>query len=151
MKQLFFIAVLLSAVLIISCNKSFKSDESNLAPKGFAEVDSNRAKLMITHFYESSLINILHGLDTPIMRINLIRDDIRWQILDSKTKDITFFSAAYLATDPDMANRNKLTILIQLKKPGAGTVYNYYDINKPENTTRLLKTICPPPPCRTIY
>jgi len=144
MRKLLF-AMLFSTILVfaISC-----VDKNGLPESPFNVNDtlSNTTALaMCSHYLDS---NVDHSLEAIIKQIYFDADDIKDMVNSDTVKRVKLLTAAYLNSHPDTALRNKVTIIIQLKKLIASdTTYTYYDIRALPNTMMLKPTpLCPPPP-----
>ena len=129
----------IACITFFACKNPLKPGDLAVA-SSFIAADSIPgivADSMIIHFLDTVLVN--HSLDSTIKQATLQNSDL-YKIF--KLKDITrirLLAAAYLNTDPMVARRNKLTVLVQLKQ-GYNSNYYFYDIQA-FGPTRL----CPPP------
>jgi len=144
--------ILISMILIpalIACKQPWKPDASQAIPSTFNPGDTianPTALSMVTHYLDST---VDHSLDSIIKQVSLYNTDL-YEIskLSTKQKPITrirLLAAAYLNTDPIVARRNHVTVLVQLKFD-YNSSYSYYDIQS-FGPGRL----CPPPAgCSTV-
>jgi hypothetical protein len=134
MKKIFFLSAIVS-IILLACNPL--KPHSNAAVKAiFAGPDSIPASVaenMITHYLDTTLVD--HRMGAIIRRIDLNNSDLYNFFQLKHITRLRLLTAAYLATDPIVSRRNKVTVLIQLKK-GYHSDYYYYD---------GINLLCPPP------
>lgn len=138
MKQTTILFTIFACITLFACKNPLKPGD--LAETStFVAADSipgSIADSMIIHFRDTALVN--HSPDSIFKQVTLQNSDL-YKIFEMK--DITrirLLAAAYLNTDPIVARRNKLTVLVQLKQ-GYNSNYYFYDIQ--DFGARL----CPPP------
>ena len=143
MKKTILIYLILIPALIACKKDPWKPDASQAVPSTFNAVDTianPTALAMVAHYLDST---VDHSLDSIIKQVSLYNSDLyAISKLSTKQKPITrirLLAAAYLDTDPIVARRNHVTVLVQLKF-GYNSSYTYYDIQT-FGTDRL----CPPP------
>ena len=139
MKQTTILFTFIACITLFACNPLKPSNSA--VPSNFHAADSIPGPVavdMMNHFKDTVLVD--HSLDSNILQATLQNSDL-YKIF--KMKNITrirLLAAAYLNTDPIVYRRNKLTVLVQLKK-GYNSEYYYYDIQSFGDGR-----ICPPPP-----
>lgn len=134
------------SIAFFACKNPLKPS-SEAEPSNFNAADSIPRAMafdMINHYLDSV---VDHSLDAIIKQTSLFNSDL-YEIF--KIKHITkikVLAAAYLDTDANVARRNTVTELIQLKQ-GYHSTYYYYDIKSLEATTKTPggDRLCPPPP-----
>ena len=139
MKQTTILFTIIACITFFACNPLKPSTAAT--PSNFNAADSIPGPValdMMNHFHDTVLVD--HSLDSNIRHATLQNSDL-YKIF--KMKNITrirLLAAAYLNTDAIVSRRNKLTVLVQLKK-GYNSDYYYYDIQSFGDGR-----ICPPPP-----
>ena len=143
MKKTFFILIILIPALIACTKNPWKPDVSQAVASSFNKNDTianSTALDMVAHYLDSV---VDHSLDSIIKQVSLYNTDLNEiQKLSTKNKPITrirLLAAAYLNTDPIVARRNHVTVLVQLKF-SYNSSYSYYDIQ-----TFGAGRLCPPP------
>lgn len=130
---------IIACITLFACKNPLKPGPQ-AAVSNFAAADSipgSVADAMISHFLDTVLVD--HSLDSIIKQITLHNSDLDKIFKMKNITRIRLLAAAYLDTDPVIARRNKLTILVQVKR-GYNSDYYSYDIQE-FGDGRL----CPPP------
>jgi hypothetical protein len=139
MKKVIILSVILS-ITIFACNP-LKPDLSKAVVSTFSAADSIprvTALAMIAHYMDTPQVN--HSLDTLVRQMTLQNSDLHKIFKLKNITRIRLLDGAYLDTDPVVARRNKVMVLVQLKQ-GYNSNYYYYDIE-----SFGADRICPPPP-----
>jgi len=139
MKQTTILFTIIACITLFACKNPLKPGPG-AAPSTFVAADSlpgTIADSMIAHFLDTVLVN--HSLDSIIKQATLYNSDLDKIFKIKKITRIRLLAAAYLNTDPIIARRNRLTIIVQLKQ-GYNSNYYSYDIQS-FGDDRL----CPPP------
>ena len=144
MKKLVF-TMLLSTIVLFAINCSDKVSLSEASFNINDTLPKATALAMCSHYLDS---NVDHSLGAIIKQIYLDADDVKDMVNSATVKRVKLLTAAYLNSHPDTALRNKVTIIIQLKKVIASdTTYLYYDIRSfPKTMALKTEPLCPPPP-----
>jgi hypothetical protein len=129
----------IACITFFACKNPLKPGDLAEAST-FVAADSipgSTADSMIIHFLDTVLVN--HSLDSMIRQVTLHNSDLDKIFKMDNITRIRLLAAAYLNTDPIVARRNRLTVLVQLKQ-GYNSNYYFYDIQDfGENR------LCPPP------
>jgi len=141
------LAMLLSTILIVTTNcGGGPGDEEGIAVMDFNPKDSmsrTTALAMITHYLDST---VDHSLDAIIKQIYLQSKDVKQMVKSNTVKRVKLLAAAYLPTDPDPAQQNKVTVIVQIKRvTGSDSTYRYYDIHVVTKSFAPSSPLCPPP------
>jgi hypothetical protein len=138
MKHTTILVTLIACVIFFACNPLKPSNSA--VESHFHAADSIPGTValdMINHFLDTVLVD--HSLDSNILQATLQNSDLYKIFKMKKITRIRLLAAAYLNTDTIIYRRNKLTVLVQLKK-GYNSDYYYYDIQDFGDGR-----ICPPP------
>ena len=138
MKKTTILFTIIACITLFACNPLKPS--SAAVQSSFHATDSipgTVALEMINHFHDTVLVD--HSLDSVIRQATLQNSDLHKIFKMKNITRIRLMDAAYLNTDPLVHRRNKLTVLVQLKK-GYNSDYYYYDIQSFGDGR-----ICPPP------
>ena len=139
MKKTTILFTIIACITLFACNPLKPS--SAAVQSSFHAADSIPGTValdMISHFLDTVLVD--HSLDSMIKQASLYNSDLYKIFKRKKITRIRLLAAAYLNTDTIVYRRNKLTVLVQLKK-GYDSDYYYYDIQDFGDGR-----ICPPPP-----
>jgi hypothetical protein len=141
-KAIFFLSFL--SIIFFACKNPLKPTSAAM-PSGFTEADSIPSAIadsMIAHYLDTI---VSHQLDTIVKQITLYNSDLYKIFKINNVTRLRLLTAAYLPTDPVVARRNMVTVLVQLKQ-GYNSNYFYYDVQA-MGSGRL----CPPPPGCSPY
>jgi len=138
MKHTTILFTIIACITFFACNPLKPSNAA--VQSNFHAVDSIPGTValdMINHFKDPLPVD--HTLDSLIKQASLYNSDLYKIFKIKKITRIRLLAAAYLNTDTIVYRRNKLTVLVQLKK-GYNSDYYYYDIQSFGDGR-----ICPPP------
>jgi|SRR4030095_2295916 hypothetical protein len=138
MKKTTILFTIIACITLFACNPLKPS--SAAVPSSFHAADSIPGTValdMINHFLDTVLVD--HSLDSNILQATLQNSDLYKIFKMKKITRIRLLAAAYLNTDTIIYRRNKLTVLVQLKK-GYNSDYYYYDLQDLGDGR-----LCPPP------